>query len=154
VRPTAPALTVVLVLLLTACGGQERPTVEPGDEADGAFDGTVEGTDEAGDADDDADGDAAGDTMSLDHATDAAVADLAAEEGVDEAAIEVVSADRVTWSDGSLGCPEPGGMYTQALVPGYRIVLAVDGTEVHYHGADGSAPSRCDDPIPPADEGF
>jgi hypothetical protein len=28
---------------------------------------------------------------------------------------EVVSAKAVTWSDGSLGCPEPGKLYTQAF---------------------------------------
>src|SRR4029453_2441464 len=31
----------------------------------------------------------------------------------------IVRADPVVWNDGSLGCPEPGKMYTQALVHGY-----------------------------------
>ena len=45
--------------------------------------------------------------------------------------IKVLSAEAVTWPDGSLGCPQPGMMYTQALVPGFRIVLqAADRTLV------------------------
>ena len=31
----------------------------------------------------------------------------------------IVRAQSVVWNDGSLGCPEPGMMYTQALVNGY-----------------------------------
>jgi hypothetical protein len=27
------------------------------------------------------------------------------------------------WNDGSLGCPEPGMMYTQALVNGYWLII-------------------------------
>jgi hypothetical protein len=140
----ALATTAALVLLLSACGGQD-PTidVEPGAESDGALDGTVEGTDgeQASDG---------GGTVDEDEAVAAATADLAATEGVDEGEIEVVTYERVTWSDGSLGCPDPDGMYTQALVPGYRIVLALGGAEVHYHGAEDGPPSRCDDPSPPA----
>ncbi|MFZ0015637.1 MAG: hypothetical protein WAL25_16145, partial [Acidimicrobiia bacterium] len=35
--------------------------------------------------------------------------------GIDVGAVEVLSSESVTWSDGSLGCPEPGMFYTQAL---------------------------------------
>lgn len=47
--------------------------------------------------------------------------------------IKVVSADKVEWRDGSLGCPKPDVMYTQAIVPGYRIVLQAAGKEWNYH---------------------
>ncbi len=77
-----------------------------------------------------------------------AVADLAEQTGLEPSAIEVVSHEQVTWRDGSLGCPQPGGFYTQALVPGYRIRLRVQGGDVYYHGADGRAPFRCDTPLP------
>jgi hypothetical protein len=50
-------------------------------------------------------------------------------------AIEVVSALRVTWPDGSLGCPEPDMQYTQALVPGWRIFLRANGRTLDYHAA-------------------
>lgn len=71
------------------------------------------------------------------------------ETGVPVDEISVVTAESVTWSDGSLGCPEPGMGYTQALVPGYRVVLDVAGEEIHYHaGSDGEF-FACDDPQPP-----
>lgn len=39
----------------------------------------------------------------------------------------------VTWNDGSLGCPEPGMNYTQALVPGYEIEFQVGKTTFVLH---------------------
>ena len=36
----------------------------------------------------------------------------------------IVRAEAVVWSDGSLGCPEPGMQYTQALVNGYWVVVS------------------------------
>jgi hypothetical protein len=78
----------------------------------------------------------------------AAVASLAAESGADPADIAVVAHHEVTWRNGSLGCPEPGKMYTQALVDGYRIVLRADGVEYYYHGAADEPPVRCDEPDP------
>lgn len=53
------------------------------------------------------------------------IADAAQRSGVAEDAVKVISAQAVTWPDGSLGCPQPGTVYTQNLVPGYRIVVAV-----------------------------
>lgn len=58
--------------------------------------------------------------------------------------IRVVSAESVTWNDGSLGCPKPGMMYTMALVPGYRIVLEAGGKTYDYHGANGRPPVLCE----------
>jgi hypothetical protein len=77
-----------------------------------------------------------------------AIADLAAEAGVGTDAIALVSYVQVTWRDGSLGCPQPGMMYTQALVEGYRVTLSLNGEKVFYHGATGQAPLRCDNPAP------
>ena len=57
----------------------------------------------------------------LQSATDAALTDAASRTGIKRTELEVLSAEAVTWSDGSLGCPQPGMMYTQALVPGFRI---------------------------------
>jgi len=70
-------------------------------------------------------------------------------EGFSADDLTVLSAEPVTWPDGSLGCPEPGGMYTQALVPGYRITVSTPDGEVAFHGADGEDPIRCDNPQPP-----
>ena len=35
----------------------------------------------------------------------------------------IVRAEAVVWNDGSLGCPEPGMEYAQALVNGYWVVI-------------------------------
>lgn len=78
--------------------------------------------------------------------TEIAVADLAERLGIDPSGIEVVSMEEVTWPDGALGCPEPGRMYTQALVEGLRIVLRADGTDHEYHSGQRQEPFYC----PPA----
>ena len=47
------------------------------------------------------------------------LADAERRSGVDSGRIRVVQSESVTWRDGSLGCPEPGRLYTQALIRGY-----------------------------------
>lgn len=64
-----------------------------------------------------------------------AVADLAARSGAPAGEITLVLAEAVVWNDGSLGCPERGVVYTQALVPGFRILLSWRG-EVYDYRAD------------------
>jgi hypothetical protein len=51
----------------------------------------------------------------------AALANVAREQLV------IVRAEPVVWNDGSLGCPEPGNMYIQALVNGYWVVIDAAG---------------------------
>jgi hypothetical protein len=63
----------------------------------------------------------------------AAIDDLVERTGADRAAIEVVSVDEVDWPNGSIGCPQPGMSYTQAIVNGTKIVLRYDGFEYDYH---------------------
>lgn len=77
-------------------------------------------------------------------------ADLASRLSVPVDAVAVVSSEEVTWSDGSLGCPQPGMAYTQALVNGMRIVLEVDGATYEYHSGGTGTPFYCADPAPPA----
>jgi hypothetical protein len=60
------------------------------------------------------------------------LADAAERTGVDVDDIEVVQAEAVTWSDGSLGCPEPGMVYTQALVDGYHVIVEAGGEELDF----------------------
>ena len=76
-----------------------------------------------------------------------------AETGVQLDEIRVVTAEAVTWSDGSLGCPEDGQAYTQALVPGYRVVLDVAGAEVAYHASEAGDFRACANPMPPVADG-
>ena len=46
---------------------------------------------------------------------------------VDRDQLVIARAQSVVWSDGSLGCPEPGMMYTQALVNGYWVIIDAAG---------------------------
>lgn len=73
---------------------------------------------------------------------DYAIGDLQERLGAD-AVIEVVSQEEVTWRDGSLGCPQPGWSYTQALVNGTRIVLRHDGILYEYHSGGRRRPFYC-----------
>ncbi len=75
--------------------------------------------------------------------TGAAKRDAVSRLNTDPAAVEVVSAEQVTWSDGSLGCPAPGMQYTQALVPGYRVILRAGGQLLKYHAAANGSPVLC-----------
>ena len=55
--------------------------------------------------------------------------------------ITVVSTEEMEWSDTSLGCPEPDGMYAQMITPGYLIVLEIGGETYKYHsGSDPEGP--------------
>ncbi len=71
-------------------------------------------------------------------------ADLALRLSLDPAQIEVVDAASVTWPDGSLGCPKPGMMYTQALVDGLRICLRVGEQVYAYHSGGERPPFLCE----------
>lgn len=74
---------------------------------------------------------------------DAAVADLERRTGAGGEPIQVLLARRETFPDGALGCPKPGRSYTQALVDGYRVVLARgDHAWLYTAGPDGS-PRMC-----------
>jgi hypothetical protein len=66
----------------------------------------------------------------------------AAETGVDPADVVVINAEAVTWNDGSLGCPEPGVLYTQALIDGYRVVVEAGGQQLDYRIGNGE-PRLC-----------
>ena len=79
----------------------------------------------------------------------AAINDLAKRLSVEPAEIAVVSAQEVTWSDGSLGCPEPGMNYAQVLTEGSLIVLESGGRRYEYHSAAGKPPFYCENPKPP-----
>ena len=85
-------------------------------------------------------------------AADAILA-LAARLGVSTDGIRVVSEENVTWPDGSIGCPQPGMSYTQALVDGRRVILVHDGVEYHYHGAQNGPLFYCASPSDPVTDG-
>jgi hypothetical protein len=82
----------------------------------------------------------------------AALADASRRTGVPVDALTVVESSPRTWRDGSLGCPEPGMNYTQALVPGWRLVIRAGEELLDYRMATrGTAfmfcpPDRAEDP--------
>ncbi|MBI2859749.1 MAG: hypothetical protein HYX90_11835 [Chloroflexi bacterium] len=66
-------------------------------------------------------------------AIDAANAKLADRLKVSASSITVVSIQPVNWPDTSLGFPEPGRMYAQVIVPGFKIILSSGGAQYEYH---------------------
>lgn len=85
-------------------------------------------------------------TPTLQSTIDAALDDATRQTGMERSALVVESAEAITWSDGSLGCPQPGMMYTQALVPGYRVVIRAGPSVLDYHSSQRGLPFLC----PPA----
>ena len=81
----------------------------------------------------------AGDLQTM---TQAALADAArrAEPGT---VPQLIDAKRVTWRDGSMGCPAPGRTYTMALVPGYRIRIQSGAAVLDYHASARGTPFLC-----------
>jgi hypothetical protein len=72
----------------------------------------------------------------------AALANVAPEQLV------IVRAESVVWNDGSLGCPEPGMMYTQALVNGYWVVInAADRIRITTFASIAEVTSDCARPV-------
>ena len=82
-------------------------------------------------------------SLGLEDAVRAARADAARRTGVAAESLVLISAESVTWSDGSLGCPQPGMMYTQALVPGYRVRFRGPAGEMDYHASARGALVLC-----------
>lgn len=86
-----------------------------------------------------------------------AVADLAKRLLIAPESIQVLEAKSVVWPDGSLGCPQPGMFYTQALVNGAYILLQADGKDYPYHSGHSRAPFLCESKLgkstPPLEAG-
>lgn len=78
-----------------------------------------------------------------------AATDLAERLGVDVSDLTVSAVESVVWPDGSIGCPEPGMSYTQALVPGVRVIIEHDGSLYHYHGTSEDSLFFCENPSEP-----
>jgi 4-hydroxy-L-threonine phosphate dehydrogenase PdxA len=96
-------LAAAMVLLLTACGPQEVSVPATGVES--------------------AEAEAAG----------AAMLDLADRTGVNIAEVQVVSIQQTEWMDACLELGQPGESCAQVVVPGYRVVLEVEGQQYVYH---------------------
>jgi len=62
---------------------------------------------------------------------------------VDIDTVKLSSAKAVTWRSGALGCPEPGKIYTEALVPGAVVYLQVNNIIHAYHAKFAGEPFYC-----------
>lgn len=84
----------------------------------------------------------------------AAMADLSDRSGADQGDVTITSLEQVTWRDGSLGCPQPGMGYSQALVEGQRLILSLaddPAQSFDYHAGPRGAFSYCESPQPPVE---
>ena len=104
----------LFILLVTACAPGAAPTEEPSSPDQ---EPTPTNTDSPED---------------LTPAQLAAVTALSENLGLPPESIKLVSTEAVDWPDGCLGVQEEGLMCTQAIVPGFRIILEADGREVEY----------------------
>lgn len=62
----------------------------------------------------------------------AAISLLAGNLGISTDQIKLISTEAVDWPDGCLGVAEEGLMCTQAIVPGFRVILEANSREVEY----------------------
>ena len=76
----------------------------------------------------------------------AAIEDTARREGVPPEQVVVAAWSPVTWTDGSLGCPQEGMSYTQALVEGELLILRVGAELFQYHARTGGPFTYCATP--------
>jgi hypothetical protein len=72
-----------------------------------------------------------------------AVQDAARRTQRSASSLKVVLAEPVTWPDASLGCPQPGMGYTQALVAGFRIRVLAGSETLEYHAGVRGEPFYC-----------
>jgi hypothetical protein len=64
---------------------------------------------------------------------DKAIADLAQRLSIPVTQITFLESTSVVWPDASLGCPQPGIVYTQELTSGFLIHLEAGGKVYEYH---------------------
>ncbi len=76
----------------------------------------------------------------------AAILDAKGRVGIVAADVVVAGYSPVTWNDGSLGCPQKGRSYTQALVEGELLLLRSDQRVMSYHSGGGGDFTYCAEP--------
>jgi hypothetical protein len=147
---TTPRLAVVLSVVLLTASGCAESTDGPGAGASPSTPGTAVTTPGANGTASPTTTSGGGVTLPADlrtrPAVAAAIADTASREGVAPDEVVIAGWSPVTWSDGSLGCPEEGMAYTQALVDGELLLLRVGTGLFQYHGGEGGSLSYCADP--------
>ncbi len=126
-------IALSMMVVLTACGPS----------GDGTGSTSVESTTSSGP---DSSSVPATTEASLPNESDAITAakqDLIGRLQIDESAIEVLEVRVVQWPDGSLGCPQEGMLYTQAIVDGGQVILGVDERVYDYRIDDRGNATLC-----------
>ena len=139
-KPIAGPSASLIAIALTACTPMGREQIETGADHDRERRGTEVATEASG-------------SHAMQPMLDQIRADAAQRVGVTPDKVKILAVEAVTWADGSLGCPEPGMMYAQALVRGYRIAVDAAGTTLDYHAGPQSRfvhcpPERAQPPSP------
>jgi len=83
------------------------------------------------------------DAKTIDQQITGAMKDLADRIDIAAEVVTVKDARSVQWGSGAMGCPKPDMNYTQALVPGIRLLLEANGTIYYYHGGAGKSLFYC-----------
>jgi hypothetical protein len=73
----------------------------------------------------------------------ALTAAIAADLGVPQQSVQMVSMEARDWPDSSLGCPKPDMLYAQVITPGYLVVVEVSGERIEYHTDQRGTVVRC-----------
>ncbi len=128
-----PLALAGLALLITGCAGQGVPMDSPSARPTFQTTGPMPPS-----------GNTPGSNASVSPGRWQAILDDLARRGVANDQVELISAESVTFNDGSLGCPEPGKMYTQALVPGMRVQVRAAGTVHDYRFGSTDTPKLCE----------
>ncbi len=71
------------------------------------------------------------------------IADLADRLGTEKSAVTIVATEEVTWSDASLGCPQPDMSYAQVETDGMRVILETGGDFYDYRSGGESDAFVC-----------
>ncbi|HLE07072.1 MAG TPA: hypothetical protein VI933_00440 [archaeon] len=91
-------------------------------------------------------------TLTLEQVKSQALSDLAKRLNISVGEIKIESAQKVTWGDSAIGCPKEGFGYSQAIVPGYRVVLFYNNVKYYYHSALSGEPFLCEKPEPSVED--
>ncbi|HEU0294797.1 MAG TPA: hypothetical protein VFR47_18795 [Anaerolineales bacterium] len=120
-------ILVLMISILAACAPQAQPTEEPVLPNDNSYPNDSYPNDSYP-------------NQGLTLAQQAAIAALSKILNVPPGQITLISTEAVNWPDGCLGVQRAGVMCTQAIVPGYKIILEANGTQYEVHtDEDGSS---------------
>ena len=148
-RTTTRLAVVLSVVLLGASGCASGETPQAGTSASPVAPPTAASTQASGTASPTATS-GGGITLPADLRTRppvaAAIADTATREKVTPEEVVIAAWSPVTWNDGSIGCPQKGQAYTQALVDGELLLLRVGTGLFQYHASEAGPFAYCANP--------